>query len=203
MSPTPTLPPAGDERREELRRREDALAEQAESASAAGGAIDPKALAVENELAEHFNELAVSKQDPAYVYKWEQAGFYGRFMKASLARGWEVVQGDMEEAVELKGIGADTTRRLGDVILLRCRKDIYKRIKLQEEAHRKAVESGVTTELEELGARAAGLGVKVHNFDAMSPESQKRMFGRQMAMGQVDRAIRSGQMPGVPIPGQR
>ncbi len=49
--------PAGDARREAQARAADALAEQAEAQSDDRGAIDPRAFKIENELAQHFNEL--------------------------------------------------------------------------------------------------------------------------------------------------
>ena len=198
------LPSAGDERRDVLAQRGDALEEKAETLSQDRGRIDPSKLRVENELAQHFNELDVSNQDPAYVYKWVQAGFYGRFIKAELSKHWEVVQGDMPEAIELKGMGADTTRRLGDVILMRCRKDIFKRLMRQEEAHRRAVESGVTSEVEELGRRYEKYGLIVHTGEGLSPALLKRMqtsaAAKQVVGKQVDQLIRDGRMPGAPAP---
>ena len=105
------LPPAGDEQRDELKRRADDLAERAETIGLDGGRVDPSAFRVENELAQHFNELDVNDADPAYAYCWVQAGYAGRFIKMKLTEGWEVVQGDMPEASELRGMGADTDRK--------------------------------------------------------------------------------------------
>ena len=200
------LPEPGDARREVLSERGDALEQRNEELGQDRGRIDPSKLRVENELAQHFNELEVSNQDPAYVYAWVQAGFYGRFIKAKLSRSWEVVQGDMQEAVELKGMGADTTRRLGDVILMRCRKDIYKRLMRQEDAHRRAVESGVTSEIEEMGRKYEKYGLIVHAGEGLSPTLLKRMqtsaVARQATGKKVDQLIREGRMPGAPAPGR-
>ena len=207
--PNPKLPPAGDMRRDELKRRADALDEQAETQSAAAEhyAADPKAFRVESELAQHFNELEVSNQDPAYAYCWVNSGSYGRFIKMKLAQGWEVVQGDMPEAVDLKGMGADTTRRLGDVILMRIQKDRKLLLDRQERAHRRAVESGVTSTLEELGQKYRDKGVIVHTDMAGSnPRLLDAMAKRAQARGIVtrttDQMLREGRMPGVPGPGE-
>ena len=198
------LPEPGDARRDVLKERGDALEERAEVQSVDRGRIDPSKLRVENELAQHFNELEVSNQDLAYVYKWVQAGFYGRFIKAELSKRWEVVQGDAQEAIELKGMGADTTRRLGDVILMRCRKDIYKRLMRQEDAHRRAVESGVTSEIEELGRKYEKYGLIVHAGEGLSSTLLKRMqtsaAAKQVVGKQVDQLLRDGRMPGAPAP---
>src|ERR1700752_2160460 len=131
----PDLPPAGYARDEELARRTDTLEEAAEALAEERQteAIDPSKLEVESELAQHFDELSVSGQLPEYHYVWVNFGFYMRFVKQKQAQGYEVVQGDMPEAMELKGMLADTTRRLGDCILMRVRKD---RFVLQERARR-------------------------------------------------------------------
>ena len=204
----PDLPPPGDARRDELKRRTDTLDEQAETSSAAGEhyAADPKAFRVESELAQHFNELDVSHQDPAFAYCWVNSGHFGRFIKMKSAQGWEVVQGDMSEAIELKGIAADTTRRLGDVILMRLRKDRKLLFDRQERAHRRAVESGVTSTLEEMGEKYRGKGVIVHtDMPAANPRlldtMQKRAQARSIARQTTDQLLREGRMPGVPAPG--
>lgn len=211
------LPPAGDERRDVLKARTDDLAEQAETDGAEGGAIDPKALRVENELAQHFgldggfNELDVSNKNLAYEYKWQQSGFYGRFVKRDLAMGWAVVGSmtdeDDGEAIELKAV--DGTRRLGDVVLLRMRKDKFKLMKRREAAHRQAVQDGSTAALEELADEArrkhpSAKGLKVHTPGNMSEAVMKRLGMDAQAKDTVtkiiDRQVRDGRMPGVPIP---
>ena len=207
--PEPTLPPAGDARRDELKRRDDALAEAAETRAAEAGvsAVNPAAFRVESDLAQHFNELDVTAQDPAYAYCWVNSGHFMRFVKMKLAQGWEVVQGDMPEAIELKGMGADTTRRLGDVILMRIQKDRKLLLDRQERAHRRAVESGVTSTLDELGEKYRDKGVIIHtNMDAANPRLLKTMAQRAQARSiagrTTDHLIREGRMPGVPGPGE-
>ena len=206
--PEPKLPPAGDARRDELKRRDDALAEEAEtrSASAEHYAADPKAFRVESEIAQRFTELEVSHQDPMFAYCWVNSGHFGRFIKMKSAQGWEVVQGDMPEAIELKGIGADTTRRLGDVILMRIQKDRKLLLDRQERAHRRAVESGVTSTLEEMGEKYRDKGVLVHtNMAGTNPRlldaMQKRAQAHGIAGRTTDQLLREGRMPGVPAPG--
>ena len=196
---TEALPPPGDERREVLKERAEVLSQAAESQPVEGGRIDPKRLRVENELAQHFNELEVTEKQPEFEYCWVQAGFHGRYIKFKSTEGWEVVQGDMPEARELKGMGMDTTRRLGDVILMRMQKDRYLALKRRREAHQRAVETGITTELEELGAKYRDSGLLVHT----KPDDQllKRMASgaaaRQMAGQRFDTMIRTGTVPGV------
>lgn len=204
-----SLPPAGDERRDVLAARADRLAEQAESLPE-GGQIDPKKLRIENELAQHmgadgsFNMMEVSKKSPAHAYAWVNfASQHGLFVKMKLSQGWEVVQGEMEEAIELKS--ADGTRRLGDVLLMRCQLDIYLRNLRQEDAKRKAQQEGVTANLRELGDRHRKKGVIVHlDESTMSTETINHMANtaaaRQSATAMLDKNIRAGSVPGRPAP---
>lgn len=202
-----TLPPAGDEQREILTEREDTLQQAAEERAdtTERGSIDPRAFRIESELAQHFNELEVSNQDPAYSYCWVQSGFYGRMVKAKLAEGWEVVQGDLEEAIELKGMGADTTRRLGDVILMRVTKDRHLILKRRERLKREAQELSVTGTLSELAEKYRQLGLVVHtDLKGIHPNTVKTMQvraqARQTAARTMDHWLRDGRMPGAPAP---
>lgn len=204
------LPPAGDAQREMLREREDDLAEAAETLAGAADVhvAKPDAYQIENELAQHFNELEVSNQDPAFAYCWVQSGFYGRMVKMKLTEGWEVVQGDMEEAIELKGMGADTTRRLGDVILMRISRDRYLKLKLREKNKRIAQEQSVTGTLAEMGHKYRDLGLVVHtDLKDLHPQTVSRMAARAEAIGQAEKIqdewVRQGRVPGRPAPGVR
>lgn len=195
------LPPAGDARDEELKRRDDALAEAGEDLGIEGGTGPlPK---VENELAQYFNELDVPNADPSFMYCWVYSGQQGRMIRMKLAEGWEVVQGDAPEAPALKGMGADTTRRLGDVILMRMRKDKYLVLQRREKAKREAQQAGVTSGLQELGEKA---GVKVTVGANVDPRIMKTMHSRavarQIAGKQTDQMLREGRMPGMPAPGR-
>ena len=205
------LPPAGNARTEELAHRDDELAEAAETQSnqAERYAINPKALKKDRELQyllDACNELEVSNADPAYVYCWVQSGSHGLFVKLKLAEGWEVVQGDMEESVELKGIGADTTRRLGDVILMRVRKDIFKGIVRRRKANADRHMKSIDANLVGLGEKYADLGVSVKTPENMDDRTLKIMERRASAKGTAEKMqddwIRKGRMPGMPAPGQ-
>jgi hypothetical protein len=214
------LPPAGFERDEELARRQDNLDEAAETraASAEIEAIDPKKLKVENEVAQHFgldggfNELEVSNADKNYVYCWVFSGLGGRMIRTKMTEyqtlthrndgGWEVVGGntDSGEALELKGIGADTTRRIGDTILMRIRKDCFKLLekarKMQAARRQSATES-------ELVEHADRLGLKVYTPDNMPERVQEKLFNqgraKEIAGKHVNKWLREGRMPGTPL----
>lgn len=200
------LPPAGDARREELKRRTDVLEEAAESTGVEGGTGPlPE---VENELAQHFNELEVSNQDPSYAYCWVYTGQQGRMIRMKLAEGWEMVQGDMLEAVELKGMGGDTTRKLGDVVLMRIRRDRYLLLQRQRRERTRNQSEGVEAALREAGEKYKDRGLVVHtSTDTMRPEIVKRMANqataRTIADKTMDQRIREGRVPGMPAPGTK
>ena len=209
------LPPAGYARDEELAKRGDDLAEAAEtqSATAERYAVNPKAFEKDRELQyllEHYNELEVSNADPAYSYCWVQCiHSHGLFVKLKLAERWEVVQGEMQEAIELKGIGADTTRKLGDVMLMRIRKDFFKAIirrrKANAERHLQSIDAGLIG----AGEKYSHLGVKVTTPESgnMNEKTVELMHKRSEAIGKAsamqDKWVREGRMPGMPGPGSR
>lgn len=215
QGPSPADLPAGDERREAEARSADDLAERAETRGVEGGAIDPKAFKIDREIASRFNELEVTNAQPEYEYCWVNAGHAGRFIKAKLSERvrmgqsivpvWEVVQGEMPEAIELRGMMADTTRRLGDVVLMRAKKDVFLRVKQLRQAHLQAMQNGTTTELQELGERYRHRGVVIRTSFA---EDQlevmgRRAMARQQAHQILDGMMRDGTVPGLGRPGSR
>ncbi len=212
QGPSPADLPAGDARREAQKAAADTLAEAAE-ARVEAERIDPRAFKIENEIARYFNELEVTDAQPEYEYCWVQAGYHGRFIKMKqtervpeggrLVPCWEVVQGDMPECQELRGMGADSTRRLGDVLLMRCRRDRFLKLKRMRDARRDALYNGTTTELEELGRQHRNRGVIVHTNlgDAMA-DGRGAML-RQQGLQMVDSMLRTGSVPGLGEPGSR
>lgn len=208
----PQLPPAGHKRTEELKRREASLNEQAEQEmnQVERHAIDPEKLKLDNEIQQHFdefNELAVTNPDPSYVYCWTNAGYNGLFVKLKMAEHWEVVQGDMEEAREHRGIAADTTRRVGDVILMRIRKDYYKRLLRQRQAKAERNLNGITSNLQDLAHKYRDTGVKVKMIEDGTMDDRtldtmaKRAQAQSTAQRMQDKWLREGTMPGMPAPG--
>jgi hypothetical protein len=217
QGPSPADLPAGDARRDAQREAADDLAEQAAKQEVDGGAIDPKAFRIDREIAAHFNELEVTEAQPEFEYCWVNAGHAGRFIKAKLSERvrlgesivpvWEVVQGDMPEARELRGMMADTTRRLGDVILMRAKKDAFLRVKQLREARRQAMHTGTTTELQEMAEQQRRLGRSVVIRTDFGPDQLEQMgrraLVRQQAGQMIDGMLRNGTVPGLGRPGSR
>ena len=117
-----SLPPAGPSRESELDRREDALAEQAETLTNEGnlGAIDPAKLEPIPEILQDIDGLEITHPSPEHAYCWVRAAEAGRHVFTKTRQGWEVVQGEMAECPERKE--TDSLRRLGDCILMRITK---------------------------------------------------------------------------------
>lgn len=208
------LPPAGDERREVLAKRTDELAEAAETVEAETYPIDPKALQVENEIAQHFdefNELAVSDRQSAYEYRWVWTGLNNIMVKKAMAErypgvdhrmGWEIVSGDMPEAREHKDVQG--VRRVGDTILLRCRKEFWLARAEFQKRSRDLQRDSVTANLKDMAARYAnkGLNVLISDEDMDSPvmkQVMKRMLAREIAGNKFEKMLRAGSVPGVPV----
>lgn len=202
---TATLPPSGHERRETLKQRADVLEQQAAQQFANVEAIDTDAMEIERELAQHFNELEVTQADPAFVYKWvnfvSNGGIALRQAVAPPER-WQVVTGDMVEASELRG--ADGSRKLGDVLLLRMprkRHEILERLR-EEKAARQL--GGHEANLHEL-ARRNPKAIKVYDSEHLPADINKRltnpsraavaaMRGTEAALAQYDQSLRDGRL---------
>lgn len=205
---TATLPPAGAARKEELKRRSDQL-EEAVAAMPEGGVIDPAKLEVESELAQHFDELNVTNANPAYHYCWVNmdypSGSKGLMARKKLAqRGWEMVNGDMPEAMELRQ--PDGTRRLGDVVLMRITKERHALLEQKDADVRASQQQAVTSNLQALGNKHRG--VKVHVAEDMpehmkkiiehpSPQAVNAMRGTMAAKTKLDQGLRDGTIAGV------
>lgn len=219
----PGLPPAGHLRDEELRRRADSLAAEQEAKGADAFAWDPRALAIDNEIATHFNELAVTNADPAYVYCWVYApistasntGIAAVQRKKSqriLYQGaprfcWEVVEGDMRECWELRTSTPGTQRRIGDVILMRCHRDLYAVICAQQDyMNAQRLNEGVGEG--ELRSIADHYGLTLKSTidnpdDPRIAQMHKKAAGSRMGFQRLRSHIVSGTVPGMPAPGVR
>lgn len=192
---TPNLPPAGEAQREELKRRQDALDEQAETLAATvdQGVIDADALKLERELMERMDSTTVTNPDPNYHYCW--ANFqsqHGWAVKAKLAfRGWQVVTGEMKEAEECKTV--DGTRKLGDTLLMRLPKDRKKILDLLEQEDRNKFNQSPTANLQQLADKYRDTGVIVRvNDRADLGKMESRYRGAKAAQERFDQALRDG-----------
>lgn len=207
--------PKGPKRADAMARAKDELEEQATTLSDEHGVVDPKKLVIENEIAQHFNSLEVSNAQEGYVYLWarfkaDMGGVPQVQMKLAMTvktnQGvkacWEVVNGDMPEAIERKGSGPDTARYIGDVILLRCRTEIHAAIRRYEEQKHERIRTGAMESLQEKG-RQHGMIVHTDPSDPVLQRALKHAAANEMANKILDSQIREGRVSGMPAPGQR
>jgi len=217
----PDLPPPGYKRDEELKRRQDELEQKAEELAAETGKerIDPSKLKPDREIQYYIQRdmLEISNPVPGYIYCWVYTGQGGHFVWTKKAQGWEVVQGDMPECREAM-IKEDTTRRIGDVILMRIPEEVYAAIEAREEEKRQRQEFSVTAELQEIGRRYPRV-FTVHEdlskvqfggrtlADVMERKAAhataRRMAAKRVAMEAIDRKLREGTVPGMEVPGAK
>lgn len=208
-----TLPPAGDARREVLAQRTDALAEQAEVLEDKTGvhALDPGAFAIENEIAQHFNEMEVPAAQSEYAYKWEQRDplnkFGNRHFLRSHSLGWRKVFIDDPDAKGLEHCqGVDGSVIVGDTILMRIPRGRYIQLRREEYLQTRRQEQAFDGELQD---RAAKYGVRTYDNDTLgssNPGWDRQMESRarsaqaqRIALQQLDAQIREGTVPGRPV----
>jgi hypothetical protein len=188
------LPPAGDARRDEMKQRYDVLMAQAAAFEADFGAIDPRKLRPENDIA-RFSDAATepgayvgrpidgSEVDgalPGYTYTWEQADINNRYgalwVTGRKALGWEVVTGSMPEEQRRRIV--DGTRRWGDTILLRIPTARYEVLEADDRRRRLARGEGIALNVLEEAERK---GVKVHDLASDRTPAHIRAFAHAQA----------------------
>lgn len=206
-APKVDLPPAGFKRNEVLAERKDALEQQAEETAAAleVETINPDKLKVENEIAQHFDAashmLKVTNPDPAYRYCWVFSGMHGLMITNKQIEGWVVVQGDDEEALEHRGIGADTTRRVGDTILMKIPLDKFLIVERRQKANAQRFNDSVSNLSDDTVRLAQKYNIPIYQNGEVDARVLKRMMNnasaKKMASNRVDQLIRQGRMPGM------
>lgn len=210
---SPNLPPPGDERQEVLKKRTDQLEEQIDQKSEQSFAIDPSKMEPDNEILKDIDKgfLHPPCADPKFEYAWVQCkhpeDHPSRMVETKLAekvkvggkwiRPWAVVMGDEPDAKGLKK-SAENTCTIGDVLLMRCRKDHYALLEMAK--RRKSLERqyGTDSSLVEvaLSYNAAG-GEAAYN--KYKDDANFSLFSNEFKM-KLDNALRTGNLPGMQIP---
>ena len=206
------LPPAGYARDEVLAQRKDSLEEQAENLFAEHGTIDPTVFAEDRDIQDILHNrndgLEVTDPDSSYMYCW--ANFQssnGTQVWQRKTWKWEVVSGAMKECSHLKR--EDGTRRIGDCLLMRIRKDFHLALMMKNDEKRLRQQVGLESQMEEMAAKYPGafpsgvqkLGVNMSPAYASRMESAARSGASRTAMKQADSMLRKGNMPGLGRPG--
>jgi len=213
---TATEPDPGYTRNEALKKRAAELSQQAEECLAEINRADPSKLKVENEVRQalnEYNEVYVSNADDNYRYAWvyrDPSGEYGgRAVRKMQALGWEVVRGDMPEAREHNHIEG---RVVADCLLMRCRLDHWMVLQKRDRLLRQAQQAGIYANLYDIADQAGvrvwgGEGDDMPDFvsQQVSGQADRRrakavgQFHRMNRSGAMDRMLRQGAIPGVPI----
>lgn len=201
LDPTTKLPPAGHERKEELKKRTDQLQETIETKMPEMESLPSSALEPDRELQyamQEFSMHEVSDKQPGWVYAWVYTGQHGTEITMKKTYGWLAVQGEDKEAKELEHV--DTTRRLGDCILMKIPEERHKKLLAYEDYVRKLRSSAGDQELEDAAAKL-GLRVTVNE-----PRIIQRFGGGSPAQmtvmqpgGPVDRMLKTGTVPGMEV----
>lgn len=221
------LPPPGHERREALKQRGENLQQRIEKIgqSIVLNNIDPKMLAIMREIQARTSYLTVSNKKEGFVYAWVSKNNWNNHRQRLEAVGYEVVQGDDPEAIELKGTSGiaagtgtpDTTRQLGDVILMRIKEEYYLAQKAREHARTLQMQVASASTLIQMAApyQHRGISVKAdpraaHAMGAdLMPGIKPRRFSSKRAQmlglyqdHHFDQAIREGTLPGMEVANQ-
>jgi hypothetical protein len=213
--PDAALPPPGHARDEVLRERADTLEQKAEEIFEDRGAINPEAFEIDREIQHLLHDrndgLEISDPHPAYMYCW--ANFQnsnGTQVWQRKSWGWEVVGGNMPECSHLRR--EDGTRRIGDVLLMRIRKDLHLLLEQKNEKKRLRQQYGVDADLQTIVANnpKAFRSVRTSDRNPEDPLIQRTMTAgeassgaRRAAMQQVDSMLRAGNVPGMAHPQRR
>jgi hypothetical protein len=209
------LPPAGDARREELKQRTDTLEEQAEVKYADVGAINPEVLKPDREIRDHIRKshLEVGTRHPYLKVKWVYCGSQYSMVWSAKDDGWQTatVQ-DFPEAADL--VREDGTIRIGDVLLMSIRIDIYQQIMEREKKKRLRQQFGVEAEIHDLAARTNAkegkqvftniqtpefTGVNEKTLQGMEAGAARQSHARHTAAAHLGNKMKTGTLPGVPI----
>ena len=124
-------------------------------------------------------------------------GQNGHFITQARLMGWVPVQGKDVEAVDRTW--TDSTRKLGDTILMWIPEEKYRELAMRDFQKRMLQQKSITTELEEMGER---VGVRVSRgfrSQAMLDRLQEQSWARQMAEAKFKKMIEQGRIPGMEV----
>lgn len=206
---------AGYAARESDKMKRDRLTEESEriAAQILGGTVDSSKLEIIDEIASRTQSLQVSNQQPGKVYGWVSKNQHGHHIERMKNYGWEVVQGDDTEAVELKGSGRTmglgspgTTRELADVILMRIDYERYVVLRAMEIAQTKRVQQASASTLLAMADKYRGqINVTPYKMEdprgnLSGPDIKSGRFSNQQnAQRQMTDHIKAGTVPGYEL----
>lgn len=206
-----TLPPPGDKRDEALKMRKDILDETAEKTAENQGAYkaNPKAFEPVREAQYNMTKANdISNKNPEYEYLWVWMGQQGFMIRSLEVQGWEVVQGDDPAGKEFKT--ETSIRRFVDTILMKIKKTQLEKIKERNRMLTERMDEGVTGEMQRLNEKYKKYGVSaktnIAEIEAIHNRGNKVSIPaeaiRQIAVGEIEKMLKEGRIPGWEIPNQ-
>ena len=174
-----------------------------------------------------MDSLDVANKQNGYVYRWVNCtspqtnpGYF--VMKAQAEQiyspvagyyvpVWEVVKGNQFPEAKSR-MQADGTRRIGDTLLMRARRDYYEAVERHRENKRLVQKQEANFGMTRLAHQAErrGLGVAVHpdlsesrpdymRARTMASNARPQMSQQQPSMDTMERQIRNGGIPGAEV----
>jgi len=206
------LPPAGYSRTEELIKRKAELEAQIEALTnpSEGGvehvAVDPSKVKPDNDILQYITNgsYPVKNADPIYEYVGVQRDQFGKYGGVHIMKkkvlGYEVCRyGDPEEWGVRSPEGYCI---IGDVLLMRVRKDIHLKLHRQGQKIADMRRGAADHELRQVGEKARSKGIVVAVEGEVSDKAMQRMSNvaeaQRRAKALADTWIKEGRMPGVP-----
>ena len=209
----PDLEPAGHKRDEQLSKRKDELDEKLESISEQTGVhkVDPAAFEEDREILYKSIDqqmIEVSNKQEGFVYAWTYFGQSGQQVWAKKALGWQVVTGTDKECMEHKE--ADGSRRIGDTLLMRIPRERWEQLEADSIRRKEQQHKGVGSRLLDLAEKGRSHGLVVHDDistvnvggKSLMDVAESRSAAQQTAIKHIDKKLRDGTVPGMPLPSE-
>ena len=206
------LPPAGHERREELKARTDNLEQQAETQYANVGAIPAAALEpdynIQNTIRRSY--LDIGSNHPLYKTKWvNYVNTNGQMVWQAKADGWMVASArEFPEARDMSK--EDGSLRVGDVMLMFIQHDQHFLLEQREANKRLRQQFGVEADIHDIAKRYPDVFRNVHTpeitggipddmLKTMEARNARRSSAINLAARHLGNKMKTEVIPGVPI----